>query len=253
MISILFALQFIEPPVLRPDAALFPDRVAVVRIYTDCDEPRWPGPEDLRVPKSREEIETAVVWRTSLEQRWRIWFARHGDSITATAGDNWNYPVQGPSRLLNNFANPREGGPHGALDIFVPREGALVVAPVAGIVVASGDGWVGGWRRGRLWYERGGLSRRAGNGVLLFDPAGGGYFLFSHLRNGILVSTGDVVRRGQPLGAIGHSGNATRPGAGRHLHLAYKRPGTACGVPGVLVAENPYQRFRAAQARREER
>lgn len=238
------------------DTALFPAKEAMIRLYTDCDEPAWPGLEELDVPKTLEELTQGVARLRALEARWRVYFAeRAGDSIAPTDAEAWAWPLDVPGRLLDNFENPREGGVHGALDIFVPREGAMIYAPVSGVVVAAAGGWRGGWtrRRGGLWYEGAGMSRRQGNGLILFDPATSGYFMFSHLQDPVDVRTGDVVRRGQVLGRVGHTGNASQPGHGRHLHLAFKRAATACGVEGVLVAEDVYPHLRAARQRREAR
>jgi len=235
-----------------PDS-LFPDRGTMMRLYTDCDEARWPfGTEERYEPKTTEELDSIVIRLRSLEARWREYFeARAGDSIRPTPKSEWRYPLAVRGRLLNNFLNPRVDGPHEAMDIFVQREGVEVRAPASGVVVAAGDGWRGSWDRRRrdLVYEGGGLSRRAGNAVIVFDPQSGGYFLFSHLQEGVRVRTGDVVRAGAPIGRVGHTGNASRPTAGRHLHMAYKEPGRACGVPGVLVPVNPYAWIRAARGR----
>lgn len=252
-VSVLLATQLPFPPTV-PDTALFPPREVLIRLYTDCDEGRWPGMADTIIPKTPEELASGVARRRRLEDGWRAWFRARDGGSGPTAESLWAYPLGVRGRLLNNFANPRESGPHGALDIFVRREGAEVRAPVAGVVVAAGDGWVGGWRRREgLWYEGGGMSRRQGNGLLLFDPASGGYLLFSHLREGVRVQAGDVVRRGQVVGQVGNSGNAAQPGHGRHLHMAFKQAGTACGTEGVLVAVNPYERIRSARQRREAR
>lgn len=234
------------------DSIVIP-REELLRLYTDCDETRWPyGVEEVFVAKTTEELVAGVARRRGLEAAWRAHFtARAGDSIRPTAFEDWTYPLAARGRLMDNYADSRVDGPHGALDIFVAREGTTVRAPVSGVVVAAGDGWRGGYRRrSGFFYEGGGLSRRAGNGVILFDPASGGYFLFSHLGAGVRVRAGDVVRRGQALGRVGHTGNATFPGRGRHLHLAFKRPGTGCGIEGVLVSENPYQWIRSARQRR---
>lgn len=236
-----------------PDSTTLIPRDSMIRLYTDCTEARMPGSiEELFVPKTTEEIETGVVRRWAIEEAWRAYFAaRAGDSIAPTAFDDWAYPLEVRGRLIDNYRNPRPEGPHDALDIFVTREGAIVRSPVAGVVVAAGDGWRGGYtRRHGFFYEGDGLSRRTGNGLILFDPASGGYFLMAHFQSGILVRPGDIVRRGQPLGAVGHTGNASYPGRGKHLHIAFKRPGTACGIDGVLVSENPFERIRAARARR---
>lgn len=235
------------------DTALFPATPGLLRLYYDCDEARWPwGVEETFVPKTRDEVERGLRVRSRFEQRWREYFARRGaDSIRETPESLWVYPLAIRGRLLDNYWNAREGGPHGALDIFVPREGALVRSPVSGVVIAAGDEWVGGYeRRGRgFWYGGGGLSRRAGNGVMIFDPASGGYHYLIHFQPGVQVRTGDVVRAGQPLGRVGHTGNASYPGRGRHLHYAFKLPGSGCGTEGVLVGVDPYDAMRAARNR----
>ena len=236
----------------HPDSLVIPAG-DLMRLYTDCGEARWPyGTEERFVPKTTGEIDSGVVRRRALEAAWRAHFAaRAGDSIQPTDTGTWRYPLAVRGRLLDNFLNPRADGPHGALDIFVRSEGVRVRSPVAGVVVAAGDGWRGGYeRRGRgFYYEGDGLSRRAGNGTILFDPASGGYFLFSHLRAGVLVHAGDVIATGTPVGRVGHTGNAARPGRGKHLHLAYKEPGTACGFAGVLVGVDPYRWVRGARDR----
>ena len=243
------------PPASRQAVSdsVFPPGGEVMRLYTDCDEARWPfGTEERYVPKTTGELDSAVVRLRALEAAWRGYFAaRAGDSIRPTPKAAWRYPIARRGRLLNNFRNPRVDGPHEALDIFVPMEGVEIRTPAAGVVVAAGDGWRGGYeRRGRGFYsEGGGLSRRAGNAAIVFTPEPGGYLLFSHMQEGIAVHVGDVLRAGAPVGRIGHTGNAVRPGAGRHVHLAYKEVGTACGVPGVLVPVNPFRWIRAARER----
>jgi murein DD-endopeptidase MepM/ murein hydrolase activator NlpD len=236
----------------RPDSVVIP-RGDLLRLYTDCSEARWPyGTEERFVPKTTEEMDSGVVRRRALESAWRAYFsARSGDSIRPTPRDAWRYPLAERGRLLDNFRNPREDGLHGALDLFVAREGVAIRSPVSGVVVAAGDGWRGGYeRRGRgFFYDGEGLSRRAGNAAIVFDPASGGYFLFSHLQEGIRVRVGDVIAAGAPVGRVGRTGNAALPGHGKHLHLAYKEPGTACGIEGVLVAVDPYRWIRAARER----
>jgi len=253
MTTFTMLLTLLIAPGVQADTSLFPPREALIRLYTNCDEDRWPyGTGETFVPKTTDELVTGVAQRGALEERWRAYFAeRAGDSIAPTPAEGWSWPLAVRGRLLDNFRNPRENGPHEALDIFVPREGVEVRAPVSGVVIAAGDGWRGGYTRRRgFWYEGEGLSRRSGNGVILFDPASGGYFYLVHLQPGLVVRAGDVVRRGQPLGRVGHTGNAAYAGRGRHLHLAYKRPGTGCGVDGVLVPENPYRALRQARVRR---
>jgi len=254
LVVLLPALLVVAALAQAPQApdAVFPPRGDLMRLYTNCDEARWPyGIEERYVTKTTEELDSGVVRRRALEAAWRAHFAvRAGDSIRPTPKEAWRFPLAERGRLLNNYLSPRVDGPHGALDLFV-AEGTEARAPVSGVVAGAGDAWRGGFeRRGRgFFYEGGGMSRRAGNAVILFDPASGGYFLFSHLQEGLLVRVGDVIRAGTPVGRVGHTGNAARPGGGKHLHLAYKEPGTGCGVEGVLVPINPYRLIHAALGR----
>jgi len=249
MIHLLLAFQISQ----APDTTLFPRREELIRLYTNCDESRWPyGLADSIVPKTHDELVSGVARRRQLEAGWRRWFQeRAGDSLGATPEGGWTYPLAVRGRLIDNFRQPRAEGMHEALDIFVPREGAEIRAPVSGVVIAAGDDWKGGWKRHvGLQYQGDGLSRRAGNGVILFDPASGAYFYFAHMLGGsVAVRSGDVVRAGRTLGRVGHSGNASQPGHGRHLHFAYKIAGTGCSVDGVLVPVDPFAQVRAARAR----
>src|SRR3990170_436831 len=185
-------LTMLIAPGLQADTSLFPPREALVRLYTNCDEDRWPyGTGETFVPKTTDELVTGVTQRRALEERWRAYFAeRAGDSIAPTPAEAWG-------------------------------------SPIAGVVVAAGTGWRGGYTRRRgFHYEGDGLSRRAGNGVMIFDPASGGYVYLIHFQDSVLVRAGDVVRRGQPVGRVGHTGNAAYPSRGKHLHFAFKRAGT---------------------------
>ena len=248
MIPLLLALQVLQ----APDTALFPRREEVLRLYTNCDESHWPASlVDSNVPKTPVELVQGVARRQQLEAGWRRWFLAHGgDSLVATPESAWAYPLEVRGRLIDNYRQRRPGGFHEALDIFVPREGATIRAPVNALVVLAEQGWRGGWKRHvGLQYEGGGLSRRAGNGVLLFEAATGAYYYMIHMRDSSLaVRAGDVVRPGQRLGLVGHSGNASQPGHGGHLHFAYKRAGTGCGVDSVLVPVDPYAQVRRARS-----
>ena len=51
---------------------------------------------------------------------------------------------------------------------------------------------------------------------LVMDIGGGRYVSMAHLKQGsVTVRVGDVVRRGQPLAAVGNNGHSNEP----HLHL----------------------------------
>jgi murein DD-endopeptidase MepM/ murein hydrolase activator NlpD len=73
----------------------------------------------------------------------------------------------------------------------------------------------------------------AGNYVVI-RHAGEEYSQYLHLKPGsVRVKAGDPVRRGQPIGQIGHSGNSTEP----HLHFQLTdgpEPMTSRGLPIVF-------------------
>ena len=51
---------------------------------------------------------------------------------------------------------------------------------------------------------------------LVLDIGGGRYVVLAHLKQGsVTVQVGDVVRRGQPLAAVGNNGHSSAP----HLHF----------------------------------
>jgi murein DD-endopeptidase MepM/ murein hydrolase activator NlpD len=76
----------------------------------------------------------------------------------------------------------------------------------------------------------------AGYGLtVLIDHGGGWSSLYAHLLN-VSVGPGESVRAGQPLGAVGQSGNASTP----HLHLELRRrqpEGLVAVDPSPLLAE----------------
>ena len=124
-------------------------------------------------------------------------------------------------------------------------------SPVTGLVVAAGDHWQGGWRRrGGFFYEGGGLSRRAGNGAIVFEPSTGTYYYLAHLEDSsIVVATGDLVRAGQQVGRVGHSGNAShtsaisvesRCGEGARflIELPVETSPATCDEPDTLVSSS---------------
>ena len=112
-----------------------------------------------------------------------------------------------------------------ALDIFFLGEGdrgstekgPVIRSMSPGIVVAAADDWVGG--EGAVKYRRGGLTPRAGNGAIVYDPGSRRYFTYFHL-NDLSVRAGQWVGPGDPLGRGGNTGtNARKRGHGGHLHL----------------------------------
>jgi secretion/DNA translocation related TadE-like protein len=120
--------------------------------------------------------------------------AAAGPEMEHLAG--WIVPIPGHYRITAGFG---ESGPawssgrHTGLD-FAANEGTPVLAAAGGRVRSAGS------------------SGRYGN--LVTVDHGGVVTYYAHLSR-IVVDAGDVVRRGQQLGEVGSTGNATGP----HLHF----------------------------------
>lgn len=114
-----------------------------------------------------------------------------------------------------------------ALDIFLKevevnplnglQKGPMIFSLSDGIVIAAEKDWRGG--ESLEDYVAGGISPKAGNGVIIYSPAQHKYFSYFHLHS-VLVEPGDVIMWGQPLGFGGNTGtNARKKGHGEHVHL----------------------------------
>jgi murein DD-endopeptidase MepM/ murein hydrolase activator NlpD len=140
-------------------------------------------------------------------------------------------PVAGVSAasLPDTFNEARGDRPHEALDIAAPR-GTPVVAAIGGRVL-------------KLF-----TSRAGGLTVYTVDPSGRYVFYYAHLdRYADGLREGASIARGQPIGTVGSTGNASPTSP--HLHLAVARSDDLkkwwAGVP-----VNPRPLFFAAAARR---
>ena len=116
-------------------------------------------------------------------------------------------PVVGTAKknLIDTYNDRREGHPHEALDIPAPRG-----TPV----VAAGDGRVVKLFRSAA----GGLT------VYQFDPSERFAYYYAHLdKYASGLAEGMILKRGDAIGAVGSTGNAS-PGS-PHLHFAVFRLG----------------------------
>jgi murein DD-endopeptidase MepM/ murein hydrolase activator NlpD len=114
-------------------------------------------------------------------------------------------PVQGVRReqLRDSFSEGRAGHMHEALDIMAER-GTPVLAVEDGRLV-------------KLF-----VSAQGGNTIYQFDPSGSYAYYYAHLdRYAGGLGEGDQLRRGQVIGFVGSTGNASANAP--HLHFAIFR------------------------------
>lgn len=196
-----------------------------------------------RLDKNPARIRQWIKKRKYYEKKWAKKIKQK-----RVAAQKWFFPVRNTNGSVTIKNNYRPGNmAHEAIDIFAPH-GSPVYAPLTSYVVYAGDNWHGTYKKDGLEYLGGGLTPKAGNGLLLYTP-GTGYFWFAHMKRGLLVETGDVVKRGEKLGYLSNTGNAKQKGHGRHLHLAYKKQGTEGRYQNVLKAANPYSDLKKAYQR----
>jgi murein DD-endopeptidase MepM/ murein hydrolase activator NlpD len=134
------------------------------------------------------------------------------------------YAVDGRARIPGRFAIDwmRPGGIGSAGD----GRGAEVLAVADAVVAGTRDDVPEADPT-----DQGGpvaLGDATGNYIAL-DLGGGVYAFYEHLRPGILVERGDSVRRGQVIGALGSTGQATQP----HLHFHVGDTPSPLGAEGL--------------------
>ena len=115
---------------------------------------------------------------------------------------------------LRRFFNEQERNPHNGLDIAAP-EGTDVRAAADGTVIEAGDFFFSG-------------------NMVYIDHGQGLISLYAHLSR-IDVKPGDVLRRGQILGAVGQTGRVT----GAHLHFAVMSNGVLFDPVYLLPKQQP--------------
>lgn len=114
-----------------------------------------------------------------------------------------------------------------ALDIFLRgvkvndhnglEKGPEIFSLSDGLVIAADSSWRGG--ETLETYRSGGITPKAGNGVIIYSPEKRKFFLYFHLHD-TSVEKGSAVSKGRALGLGGNTGtNARKSGHGEHLHL----------------------------------
>lgn len=126
----------------------------------------------------------------------------HGNTVEALRRRNLEIPVVGVDAddLRDTYADGRGARAHEAIDIMAPRN-----TPVRAVE----DGTIA-----KLFSsEAGGLT------IYMFEPSGTYCYYFAHLdRYADGLEEGQAIRRGQVIGYVGTTGNAS-PNA-PHLHFA---------------------------------
>jgi murein DD-endopeptidase MepM/ murein hydrolase activator NlpD len=115
---------------------------------------------------------------------------------------------------LRRFFNEQERNPHNGLDIAAP-EGTDIRVTADGTVIESGDFFFSG-------------------NMVYVDHGQGLISLYAHLSR-IDVKPGDVLRRGDILGAVGQTGRVT----GAHLHFAVIANGILVDPLYLLPQQQP--------------
>ena len=129
---------------------------------------------------------------------------------TIVAPSGLAIPVLGirPGQLVDTYSQARAGGArvHDAIDILAPRG-----TPV----IAAADGTVE-----KLYFSRG------GGGITAYVRSADGQWIYYYAHLDAYapgLHEGQRIRRGDPIGAVGSTGNASA--AGPHLHFAINRMG----------------------------
>ena len=133
------------------------------------------------------------------------WFVYNGGRSTLLNGHFPNESNAVDFALLGANGRTHPGGTGVPLADYAGFGGPLL-APAEGTIVAVSDDYAD---------NPPGTNGDVANHVVI-DMGGGHYLLMAHLKQGsVMVQVGDVVRRGQPLAAVGNSGHSDEP----HLHL----------------------------------
>lgn len=140
----------------------------------------------------------------------------------AASGAGLAIPVVGvkPGELTDSFADMRGGRRHEAIDIMAPA-GTPIVAAAPGTI------------------EKLFRSDAGGNTVYVRSADRRTIYYYAHLRDYAQgLAERQTVRRGQPLGTVGSTGNADP--AAPHLHFAVMQTTPAASWWGSATAIDPY-------------
>jgi murein DD-endopeptidase MepM/ murein hydrolase activator NlpD len=173
------------------------------------------------------------------------WWVGNGASFHS--GHRWAIPEEFALDLIKFDANGKTHRGDGQKFTDYYAYGAKIVAPAAGKVVLAitneaedatvlrrpgedAEAYFGRVLGGQAERMALGLPAILGNGVII-DHGNGEYSLLAHMKPGsVKVAVGDMVAKGQEIGAVGSSGNSTEPHL--HYHVCDKPDGLLCaGIP----------------------
>jgi hypothetical protein len=164
-------------------------------------DPRFVTPPRSALPRiERERARVADAFRSGRPER--LWTLPFAAPLEAKAVSSFG---------VRSVFNGKPRDPHGGADLASP-EGAPVSAPNAGRVAIAANHYF------------------AGN-VVLIDHGAGVFSILAHLSR-IDVAEGATVRRGEPVGLVGHTGRVTGP----HLHWAVRVGGARVDPYSLLAA-----------------
>ena len=139
----------------------------------------------------------------------------------------WVMPVAGPNEFSNGSWMPdthtHRGRTHAAVDVYA-EEGTPIVAPVAGKVISTKHGKIGG-HTARILGD---------DGITYY---------FAHMAEGAVVGAGQRVLAGNHIGYVGRTGSAknTKP----HLHFSMTKGGRKINPYSFLSGAGDSAKFAA--------
>ena len=146
--------------------------------------------------------------REALEAEIDEYIRQHGSSQGDIPDEEYEndgdmmWPVKGDTRITAGYPAYSDGSPHWGIDIVKSdgntRGQPFYAAQGGEVIIAKNDG---NWNSGFGNY-------------CVIDHGDGTQTLYAHSDN-ILVSVGQVVKKGEKIGIIGATGNVTGP----HLHF----------------------------------
>lgn len=147
--------------------------------------------------------------RAALEKEIDDYIREHGSSQGDTPpeeyendGSGMMWPVKGETKLTATYPSYSDGSPHWGIDIVKAdgntRGQPFYAAQGGEVIIAKNDG---NWNSGFGNY-------------CVVDHGDGTQTLYAH-SDGLVVTKGQVVKKGEKLGVIGATGNVTGP----HLHF----------------------------------